>query len=148
MIQKLLPFVISKVSKSLFYKTISPLKRPFITDQKYLNTNLVTRWKPNFSSLTRPQIQQNQPQTLTLEKSAPRMVGWWMMATSGLVFGMVILGGVTRLTESGLSMVDWSLLGSRPPSSQLEWQEYFEKYQQYPEYKMYIFCSELNYFTR
>lgn len=45
-------------------------------------------------------------------------------------------GGVTRLTESGLSMVTWKLLGEKRPSTQAEWQEEFEKYQQYPEFKM------------
>ena len=64
------------------------------------------------------------------------IVGKHMLATSCLVFGIVIVGGLTRLTESGLSMVDWSLLGSRPPMSAEEWQEYFEKYQNFPEYKM------------
>lgn len=64
------------------------------------------------------------------------VVGWWLMGNTALVFGIVILGGLTRLTESGLSMVDWSLLGTRPPQNDTEWQVYFEKYQQFPEYKV------------
>lgn len=47
-------------------------------------------------------------------------------------------GGVTRLTESGLSMVTWKLLGEKMPRSQQEWQEEFERYQQFPEFKMYV----------
>jgi len=49
--------------------------------------------------------------------------------------GAVVLGGVTRLTESGLSMTDWKLMGRPPPSSQLEWDQEFQKYQQSPEFK-------------
>ena len=57
-----------------------------------------------------------------------------LLGNSGLVFRIVILGGLTRLTESGLSMVYWSLMGTKPPSTQAEWQAYFDKYKQFPEY--------------
>ncbi len=67
---------------------------------------------------------------------ARRIVGYWLVGASGLVFGIVVLGGLTRLTESGLSMVDWSLLHFRPPRTEAEWQAYFEKYQQFPEYQL------------
>ena len=51
--------------------------------------------------------------------------------------GAVVIGGVTRLTESGLSMVDWHLIkGIKPPTTQEEWLKEFEKYQQFPEFKM------------
>jgi len=49
--------------------------------------------------------------------------------------GAVVLGGVTRLTESGLSMTDWKLLGRPPPSSLREWEEEFDKYRLSPEFK-------------
>lgn len=45
-------------------------------------------------------------------------------------------GGVTRLTESGLSMVTWKLLGEKMPTSEAEWIAEFEKYKEYPEFKM------------
>lgn len=45
-------------------------------------------------------------------------------------------GGVTRLTESGLSMVTWKLFGEKLPVTELEWEEEFQKYKQYPEFKM------------
>lgn len=49
---------------------------------------------------------------------------------------MVVIGGITRLTNSGLSIVEWKLImGSVPPLSAEEWQTNFEKYQQFPEYK-------------
>lgn len=67
---------------------------------------------------------------------ARRIVGYWFVASAGLVFGIVVLGGLTRLTESGLSMVDWSLVHFKPPQGDLEWSEYFEKYKQFPEYQL------------
>lgn len=65
-----------------------------------------------------------------------RIVGWWLIGSGALVFSTVVLGGLTRLTESGLSMIDWSFLGSRPPSTQKEWEDYFDRYKQFPEYKL------------
>lgn len=67
---------------------------------------------------------------------AKRIVGHWLIATSGLVAGIVVLGGLTRLTESGLSMVDWKLIHFSPPETASEWQAYFDKYKEYPEYKI------------
>ncbi|XP_068633960.1 heme A synthase COX15 [Battus philenor] len=64
-----------------------------------------------------------------------KAVGYWLLGCSGMVFTAVVLGGVTRLTESGLSMVTWRLLGEKLPTSEEEWQQEFEKYKQYPEYK-------------
>jgi cytochrome c oxidase assembly protein subunit 15 len=53
-----------------------------------------------------------------------------------MVASMVIIGGITRLTNSGLSIVEWKLImGAMPPSSDSEWQETFSKYQQFPEYQ-------------
>ncbi|XP_029465940.1 cytochrome c oxidase assembly protein COX15 homolog isoform X2 [Rhinatrema bivittatum] len=69
--------------------------------------------------------------------STNRIVGRWLLVCSGMVAGAVILGGVTRLTESGLSMVDWHLVKEmKPPATQDEWELEFIKYQQYPEFKI------------
>eukprot|EP00055_Hartaetosiga_balthica_P014990 m.85646 g.85646 ORF g.85646 m.85646 type:complete len:442 (+) comp8749_c2_seq4:136-1461(+) len=63
-------------------------------------------------------------------------VGVWLLGTTAMVFGAVVLGGVTRLTESGLSMVNWHpIKGMKPPSTQEEWEAEFEDYKKYPEYK-------------
>jgi cytochrome c oxidase assembly protein subunit 15 len=65
-----------------------------------------------------------------------RQVAAWLFICALLVFAMVVVGGVTRLTHSGLSMVEWQpLVGAIPPLSQADWQELFEKYQQTPEFK-------------
>ncbi|XP_045769704.1 cytochrome c oxidase assembly protein COX15 homolog isoform X2 [Maniola jurtina] len=64
-----------------------------------------------------------------------KLVGYWLLGCSGMVFTAVVLGGVTRLTESGLSMVTWRLLGEQLPRTEEQWQSEFQKYQQFPEYK-------------
>jgi len=62
-------------------------------------------------------------------------MAYWLIGTGAAVFGMVVLGGVTRLTRSGLSMVDWRPQQNLPPMNEQEWEAEFEKYKQYPEYK-------------
>lgn len=60
----------------------------------------------------------------------------WLYAGAFLVFSMVVIGGITRLTHSGLSMVEWKLImGTIPPLSDADWQETFGKYQTFPEYQ-------------
>lgn len=61
-------------------------------------------------------------------------VGYWLLGMGGLVAGMVTVGGVTRLTKSGLSMTDWKLQGSLPPMNDEEWQKEFDRYKQFPEW--------------
>ncbi len=69
------------------------------------------------------------------KEAQDRAVAVWLLVCCGLVFAMVVLGGFTRLTGSGLSMVDWRpLMGWLPPTSDAEWQRVFELYQQSPEY--------------
>ena len=64
-----------------------------------------------------------------------KSVAIWLLACCALVFAMVVLGGVTRLTRSGLSIVEWQLLvGTIPPLTHQDWLEMFQKYQQTPEY--------------
>lgn len=67
---------------------------------------------------------------------AQKAVGYWLLGCGGMVFGAVVLGGITRLTESGLSMVTWKLFGEKPPFNQADWEKEFELYKQFPEYKM------------
>ncbi|ORX55672.1 cytochrome oxidase assembly [Hesseltinella vesiculosa] len=65
------------------------------------------------------------------------IVGYWLYFNAGLVFSIVVVGGLTRLTESGLSIVEWNVIsGMKPPRSEQEWIDEFEKYKQYPEYKV------------
>ncbi len=64
-----------------------------------------------------------------------RAVGLWLMILCFMVFVMVVLGGLTRLTHSGLSMVEWQPHHVLPPLTAQEWGEAFGKYQQFPEYQ-------------
>ncbi|RNE96220.1 cytochrome oxidase assembly protein [Trypanosoma rangeli] len=65
-----------------------------------------------------------------------RAVAHWLYCSAALVGGVVVIGGVTRLTESGLSIVDWKpVTGVRPPLTRQEWEEEFAKYQNFPEFK-------------
>lgn len=60
----------------------------------------------------------------------------WLLSGCFLIFVMVVVGGITRLTNSGLSMVNWSLfMGSIPPLNEIQWNETFELYKQSPEFK-------------
>ncbi len=64
-----------------------------------------------------------------------RWVAKWLFSVAFMVFLMVVLGGVTRLTDSGLSIVEWRpFTGWLPPFSDAEWNRIFEKYQQTPEF--------------
>jgi heme a synthase len=73
---------------------------------------------------------------LTTDKN-DRAIGTWLLVMAVLVFAMVVVGGATRLTESGLSMVHWQpLSGAIPPISDAEWQAEFEAYQAFPEYQI------------
>lgn len=61
---------------------------------------------------------------------------YWLLSGCILVFIMVIVGGITRLTNSGLSMTDWHLVtDTLPPLSEEKWQEAFDAYKQFPEYQ-------------
>lgn len=64
-----------------------------------------------------------------------RAVAIWLLACCAMIFAMVVIGGVTRLTESGLSIMEWApLMGALPPLSDAEWQRVFDLYRAIPQY--------------
>lgn len=66
-----------------------------------------------------------------------RQIALWLFAVAGLIFLMVLVGGLTRLTESGLSITEWKpVSGTLPPLSEEAWVEAFERYQQIPQYEL------------
>lgn len=74
--------------------------------------------------------------TETRAVQARPAVAVWLLVVAVMVVAMVMLGGATRLTHSGLSMVQWKpLMGTLPPLNEAAWQETFDKYKQYPEYQ-------------
>lgn len=75
--------------------------------------------------------------SVTHGETATRPIRIWLYTLCGLIFAMVLVGGATRLTDSGLSITEWQLVsGILPPLGQADWQAAFEKYQQIPEYRV------------
>jgi len=65
-----------------------------------------------------------------------RAVRWWLLSIAALIAIMVLVGGATRLTESGLSIVEWKpVTGTLPPLNQAQWTEAFEAYKTIPQYR-------------
>jgi len=78
-----------------------------------------------------------------------RAVAIWLLCCCALVFSMVVLGGATRLTGSGLSMVNWEpVSGVLPPLSAEAWQTEFEHYQESPEFRHVNFWMKVEDFQR
>jgi cytochrome c oxidase assembly protein subunit 15 len=69
--------------------------------------------------------------------SRPLAISNWLLAVAALVFAMVVVGGITRLTESGLSIVRWEpISGTLPPVGEAQWQAEFAAYRQSPQYQL------------
>ena len=80
-----------------------------------------------------------------LKNNPHKSVIIWLLSGCALIFLMVVIGGITRLTNSGLSMVDWKLImGMIPPLTDQDWNTTFNEYKQFPEYKKvnYLFTLE------
>ncbi len=77
------------------------------------------------------------PTTRPVQSLSPnRPLAVWLFACCALIFAMVVLGGVTRLTGSGLSIVEWEpIVGTVPPLSDDDWSVAFDNYRQFPEYQ-------------
>jgi cytochrome c oxidase assembly protein subunit 15 len=76
--------------------------------------------------------------TGTSAQQAPqhRAVRWWLIAVAALIAIMVLVGGATRLTESGLSIVEWKpVTGALPPLTEAQWTQAFEAYKTIPQYR-------------
>ena len=69
-------------------------------------------------------------------RTADRAIAIWLLGCAAMIFAMVVVGGITRLTESGLSITEWRpLSGAVPPMSEAEWARLFDQYRQIPEYR-------------
>lgn len=70
-----------------------------------------------------------------MDNAARRQVAVWLFVCAAMVFATLVVGGVTRLTHSGLSIVEWQpIVGTIPPIGQAEWEATFDKYKATPEY--------------
>jgi len=82
-----------------------------------------------------------------MDSSARRQIAVWLFVCCAMVFATLVVGGVTRLTHSGLSIVEWQpIVGTLPPLDQAEWQATFDKYKQTPEYRKVNHQMELDEF--
>jgi cytochrome c oxidase assembly protein subunit 15 len=71
------------------------------------------------------------------EQRRKKILGIWFIVGVGMLLGQIILGGITRLTGSGLSITEWkAILGALPPMNEQEWNLAFIKYQQFGQYKL------------
>ncbi|MFW5927251.1 MAG: COX15/CtaA family protein, partial [Wenzhouxiangella sp.] len=71
-----------------------------------------------------------------IERHQNRMIGIWLLVCCAVLISLILLGGATRLTGSGLSMVEWQpVTGFIPPTSEADWMREFDAYRQSPEYR-------------
>ena len=81
------------------------------------------------------------------EKKINKLFFYWILLSIILVFSIIIVGGLTRLTNSGLSITEWELLkGILPPLNSTSWQIYFDEYKKIPQYKLLNFNMSLDQF--
>ena len=81
------------------------------------------------------------------EKKINSLFLYWLNISLLLVFFIIIVGGLTRLTNSGLSITEWELFkGILPPLNENSWIEYFNDYKKIPQYKILNFDMSLNEF--
>ena len=72
-----------------------------------------------------------------INKSIENLLSFWLIIMFVLVSSIIVVGGLTRLTDSGLSITEWELFkGFLPPFSNTEWVAYFNLYKEIPEYKL------------
>lgn len=77
-----------------------------------------------------------QPSPNFMTRARPLAIARWLWAVAALLVAMVVVGGITRLTESGLSITEWKpVTGAMPPLSQAEWERAFDAYKRIPEYQ-------------
>ena len=87
--------------------------------------------------------------SMNLPQRSNRAIAIWLTAVAVLLFTMVVLGGVTRLTRSGLSIAEWNpVMGAIPPLTAEQWGAEFDKYRQTPEYRKVNIGMSLNAFER
>ena len=82
-----------------------------------------------------------------MNNSYSKFINIWLLSLATIILIMIAVGGLTRLTGSGLSMVDWDpIMGIVPPLSQADWDFLFSQYQLFPEYQIKNFGMTLKEF--
>jgi heme a synthase len=96
---------------------------------------MLPRMKPLRTNVTRRPSSTAAAQENSQVENELKPIAYWLFGVASLVAGMVTVGGITRLTRSGLSMTDWKLQGSLPPMNHEEWLVEFERYKKFPEWQ-------------
>ena len=79
-----------------------------------------------------------QPSPAFMTRARPLAISRWLWCVAGLIVAMVVVGGITRLTESGLSITEWKpITGAIPPLTDADWQRAFDAYKRIPEYRAF-----------
>ena len=82
-----------------------------------------------------------------IDKKDTKLISIWLITSLIMIFIMIIVGGLTRLTDSGLSITEWELFkGIMPPLNEKVWIDYFESYKNIPQYQLINFNMSLNEF--
>ena len=80
-------------------------------------------------------------------KSLKKYITYWLAAMFWIISIMIVVGGLTRLTDSGLSITEWQLFsGILPPLNETQWNNYFDLYKKIPEYKLQNYSMTLQEF--
>jgi cytochrome c oxidase assembly protein subunit 15 len=80
-----------------------------------------------------------------MRERSDRLVANWLLIGVGMLIIQILLGGITRLTGSGLSITEWDIVtGSLPPLNQVDWLAAFDKYKQTPQYRLLNFDFQLS----
>ncbi|KAI9031765.1 cytochrome oxidase assembly protein-domain-containing protein [Phycomyces nitens] len=112
-------------------KARSVLVQPTLVSR--LPTSVISK---RFGSTVAPAASQTVAEVAKEVVTRP-VVAYWLYFNAGLIYAIVVVGGLTRLTESGLSITEWNVIsGMKPPRSDQEWVDEFNKYKQFPEYKI------------
>jgi hypothetical protein len=70
-----------------------------------------------------------------LKQNQHKSIILWLLSGCFIIYLMIVIGCITRLTHSGLSITEWGVMGTMPPFGEDKWQEVFSKYQESPEFK-------------
>ncbi|OTA62282.1 COX15-CtaA-domain-containing protein [Hypoxylon sp. EC38] len=109
--------------------------------KRYASSDSQARFARYFTSTAVPAAATVDASSQAAKRAFPetssKSVAYWLIGSAASVFGIVVFGGLTRLTESGLSITEWKpVTGSLPPLTQADWESEFEKYRASPEFHL------------
>ncbi|KAI8965165.1 COX15-CtaA-domain-containing protein [Daldinia sp. FL1419] len=136
----------SRVFRALQQQQQQQVRRASTAGEAKANTT--TKFARYFTSAA---VASEAPQVVksVFPETSSKGVAYWLIGSAASVFGIVVFGGLTRLTESGLSITEWKpVTGSRPPMTQDDWEAEFEKYRASPEFRLLNSHMDLDEFKK